>query len=811
MAQSADTKIVIAELRTDELLEASELRLRLALQAADLGIWDWDVATGRMVYSDRARAICGFEADREVTLEDARSVTHPDDLPLTWAQRERAFDPAIRDRSPYEYRVVRPDGIVRWVRAHGEVLFQEVDGAVAAVRYTGTIQDITEEREREAARRLAEEQLRQLNACLEQRVAERTAERNLLATIVETTDAFVQAADRHFTWLAINPAAASEFERIFGVRPAAGDNMLALLAEKPEHQAAVRAVWARALAGEEFEEIGEFGDPALDRRAYRMRYNALRSGEGVPYGAFQIVTDVTEELRQQRALADAEAGRRELDALYRAYFENTADPLFVVRVEADGGFLVEQTNPAHEATFGFEREVVRGRRMDELLPPDLHEQVVSHYRRCVAAGTVIRYRDTFDLPAGLNHSDTVLVPLKDESGRVVRLVGSSRDVTRQVQAEEALRQAQKMEAVGQLTGGIAHDFNNLLGAMMGALDLIRRKAEEPDRVRRLAEAGIQAAERGARLTSQLLAFARAQRLELQPLIVSDLVSRLGDLLERTLGPMISLAYDLHRERRTVRADPTQLEMAVLNLAINARDAMPEGGLLTLSTRLRQVEGDAELAPGSYIELSVTDTGAGMSPDVAARALDPFFTTKGVGKGTGLGLSQVYGMARQSGGTVRLTSEPGQGTVVRILLPCADEAATAAEAEIGLHPRRRGGGALVLLVDDDAAMRRMLSEALAALGHRVIEAEDGASALAAARQHVPAVAILDFAMPGMNGAEVARHLRDERPDLPVLFASGYADTDAIKEVAGESVRLLRKPFRLDALEAAIDEALRGRRH
>jgi signal transduction histidine kinase len=236
--------------------------------------------------------------------------------------------------------------------------------------------------------------------------------------------------------------------------------------------------------------------------------------------------------------------------------------------------------------------------------------------------------------------------MRDESGRIVRLVGSSRDVTRQVQAEEALRQAQKMEAVGQLTGGIAHDFNNLLGAVMGGFDLIRRRADDPERVRRLAESGLEAAERGARLTSQLLTFSRSQRLELKPLIVSDLVRNLGDLLARTLGPMIQLRFDLEAEQQPVLSDPTQLEMAVLNLAINARDAMPDGGTLTLATRRRMVEGDAELAPGCYVELEVGDTGVGMAPEVAARALDPFFTTKGVGKGTGLGLSQVYGMARQ---------------------------------------------------------------------------------------------------------------------------------------------------------------------
>jgi len=639
MAQPPDLIVVEPSART--LLEASEARLRLALQAANIGIWDWDVPTGRMVYSARARELCGFAPDQELTLEDVRAVTHPDDLPITWAQRERAFDPAIRDRSAYEYRIVRTDGAVRWVRAYGEVIFRDVEGEPAAVRYTGTLEDITERRELEEERRRSEERLRELNASLETRVAERTAERNLLALLVQTTDAFIQAADRDFNLLAINRAASEEFARIFGVRaPQRGDNMLELSKDKPEHREAVRAIWSRALAGEEFEEVGEFG--AVDRRAYRMRYNALRDEAGALIGAFQIVTDVTDELRQQAALAEAEAARREADALYRAYFENTADPLFVVSVEDDGLYVVEQTNPAHEAAFGFACAEVRGRPLHELLPPHIFDQVSEHYRRCAESGAVIQFRDSFDMPDGVRHADTVLVPMRDESGRIVRIMGSSRDVTRQVQAEDALRQAQKMEAVGQLTGGIAHDFNNLLGAIMGGFDLIRRKAGDAERVRRLADSGLEAAERGARLTSQLLAFARAQRLEMKPLVVSTLVRNLGDLLAGTLGPMIRLRYDLDDQVRPVLADRTQLEMAVLNLAINARDAMPEGGGLTIATRLRRIGEDHELEPGDYVELAVADTGAGMTPEVAARALDPFFTTKGWGR------ARAWGSARSTG-------------------------------------------------------------------------------------------------------------------------------------------------------------------
>ncbi|HEY0115427.1 MAG TPA: PAS domain S-box protein, partial [Allosphingosinicella sp.] len=351
MAEAASAGTNEVEEPGNASADAAETRLRLALAAADLGIWDWDLVTGRMVYSERAKAICGFAPDGDVTFEMVRDVTHPDDYPFTSAQSQRAFDPAIRDRSPYEYRLLRADGTIIWVRAFGEVVFDGEGAAARAIRYTGTLQDISRDRDREERLRESEARLRELNATLEQRVAARTAE-----------------------------------------------------------------------------------------------------------------------------LSAVEAARRETDALYRAYFENTADPLFVIGVAADGGFVVEQVNPAHEATYGFKLEEVRGRRMDDLLGPEVAEEVVRYYRQCVEQGEVLHYRDSFRMQDGIHHADTVLVPLRDSTGRIDRLVGSSRDVTRQVQAEDALRQAQKMEAVGQLTGGIAHDFNNLLTVITGNLDLIRRVA-----------------------------------------------------------------------------------------------------------------------------------------------------------------------------------------------------------------------------------------------------------------------------------------------------------------------------------------------
>lgn len=374
------------------------------------------------------------------------------------------------------------------------------------------------------------------------------------------------------------------------------------------------------------------------------------------------------------------------------------------------------------------------------------------------------------------------------------------------EAQEALLQSQKMEAIGQLVSGLSHDFNNVLGAIVGAFECVRRRPDEPDRILRFVDAGLQAAERGAKLTAQLLAFSRSQRIQLQPLLICDVIDGMRELLARTLGPMVALKFQLNPAPVPVLADPTQVEMMILNLAINARDAMPNGGTLSISTVVRPIAGDNELSDGDYVEITVRDTGTGMDEETLRRAMEPFFTTKPVGKGTGLGLAQIYGSARQAGGTVRIESRLGNGSIVRVLLPCTDREVPSAA------PTTEAGGirvtsASILLVDDDDVLRNMVASALDVQGHHVIQASDGPSALEALAIALPDIAVIDFAMPGMNGAELARHINERWPSLPVLFASGFADTDAIEAAVGRTVTILRKPFRVDELLSAVDTAIR----
>jgi len=402
--------------------------------------------------------------------------------------------------------------------------------------------------------------------------------------------------------------------------------------------------------------------------------------------------------------------------------------------------------------------------------------------------------------------DVSVQPVRDPQGAIIYLLFEARDINDLKAAQEQLRQSQKMEALGQLTGGIAHDFNNLLTVVVGGLDIVAKRTEE-EKLRRYAENALAAAERGARLTGQLLAFSRVQRLEVTPTYVAPLIQNMRPLLRNVLGPGIEKKFDLDEVMMPVMADPTQLEVAVLNLAINARDAMPEGGVLSFASRPVNVSGEPDLEAGEYIELCISDTGVGMPPEVLERAFEPFFTTKEVGKGTGLGLSMVYGMARQSGGAARIESTPGQGTSVRLLFRKADDAPAevtpgAEEVTVQKSPSARRS---VLVIDDDPDVRGFMVATLEEQGYAVREAGDGAHGLAELAREQPDLVILDFIMPGMSGAEVAARILADRPGQPILFVSGYSETDAVKRTAPDAP-LLPKPFRAEALDKAVRAAL-----
>ena len=369
-----------------------------------------------------------------------------------------------------------------------------------------------------------------------------------------------------------------------------------------------------------------------------------------------------------------------------------------------------------------------------------------------------------------------------------------------------VHEMQKLESLGQLTGGVAHDFNNVLMAVLGNLDLLLKSVPDDPAVRRLVDGAIRASERGANLTKRMLTFARRQELSPEPVDTAQLVGGMADMLHRSLGPAIEIAMQFETDLALIRVDPNQLELAILNLALNARDAMAQGGRLTIAARSRRVEaGNVQgLEPGEYVCLAVTDTGAGMDEVTLKRAAEPFFTTKEVGKGTGLGLSMVYGLAAQSGGIARVSSRLGAGTTVELWLPVADSAAARPPlpaADDVIAPTQR---CCILLVDDDPLVTEATAGMLEQLGHRALIASSGTLALELIRLE-PAIdlVITDQAMPGMSGTELAARVRDARPNLPIVLATGFADLPS-----GDvpSIPRLDKPYRLDKLAATIMTAL-----
>ena len=385
-----------------------------------------------------------------------------------------------------------------------------------------------------------------------------------------------------------------------------------------------------------------------------------------------------------------------------------------------------------------------------------------------------------------------------------------------MQAEEQLRQAQKMEAIGQLTGGIAHDFNNMLAVVLGALNLLQRRLARGDTdVSMFIDGAIDGAKRAANLTQRLLAFSRQQPLNPEPFDANRLVSNMTELLSRTLGEQIQVETVLTGGIWKARADPSQLENTILNLAVNARDAMEGGGRLTIETANADVDaalaGEHGLAAGQYVQIAVTDTGAGMTADVLAKAFDPFFTTKGVGKGTGLGLSQVFGFVRQSGGLVRIYSEPGVGTTVKLYLPRFVGEASVAEASRPVAVAAGGQRSeIILVVEDDDRVRVVSVESLRELGYTVVSASRGRDALALIQGGQPVTLLFtDVVMPEMTGRQLADHALALVPDLKILFTTGYTRNAVVNNgVLDSGTQLLTKPFTVDQLAAKVRSVLDG---
>jgi PAS domain S-box-containing protein len=530
-----------------------------------------------------------------------------------------------------------------------------------------------------------------------------------------------------------------------------------------------------------------------------------RDAAGNPLSVLKLDWDVTEARRAQAMIVEREARLRSI--------LDTA-PDAIITIDERG--RIQSFSTAAERLFGYVAGEVIGHNVKMLMPTPHHENHDGYLARYVRTGDkrIIgigrqvegRRKDGAIFPMHLAVGEVKLGDTHIFSGFVT-------DLTARVKMEQDLRQAQKMEAVGQLTGGVAHDFNNLLTVISGNLEMLERRLDDAEQRAILKEAQ-EASQLGAELSKRLLAFGRRQSLNPKPIDLNSLVAGMVDLLRRSLGATVEVAPRLAEGLPMVMVDPGQVENALLNLAVNGRDAMPNGGRLVIETALAELDEDfadvyAEVAPGSYVTLSVTDTGTGMAPEIRQRAFEPFYTTKGPGAGSGLGLSMVYGFAKQSGGHVQLYSEVGRGTTVRLYLPARRDAADATDRREAASVARAASGETILVVEDDQRVRRVSVRRLKELGYAVVEADSGPAALAVLDRREPIdLLFTDIVMAGgMTGVELAQEVRRRRPELKILFTSGYAEPAVMKGgLSTPDAGWLGKPYSIDELQAKLRQLL-----
>jgi PAS domain S-box-containing protein len=773
----------------EKALRASEERYELALGAAGaVGTWDWDIGNDRVIANQKFAELFSVDPVRAAAGEPLAAFVegiHPQDRDRVRAEIEQSI--ANRDVFASEYRLMQRDGSIVWVFARGRAHY---DAQGRAVRLPGAAVDIT-------VRKAAETELARSEAEFR---------------------AFAQAIPNQL-W-ASDPAGQLDWfnDRVYeysGMHRGSlhGSGWADMV--HPDDREGAWDRWTAALhAGTTYQT--EF---RLRRADGAYRWHLARAvpilGTG---GAIErwigTNTDIDDERQALESLAALNATLEERVARQSAERDRlwqTSQDLLAV-IDAHGIF--QSANPAWTSVLGWHPDDVVGSNFTFFSHPEDRLRSGAALAQAVHAKLPVLEVRTLHKDGSYRWVAWIASP---ENGLVY---ATGRHITAEKQAaidlasvQEALRQSQKMEAVGQLTGGIAHDFNNMLAVVMGSLELLgRRLAGSDARSQRYLDAAADSARRASLLTQRLLAFSRQQPLQPEAIDANRLVAGMSDLLRHSLGTDVRLETVLAGGLWRTFADPNQLENVVLNLAVNARDAMPGGGRLTIETQNAHLDDHyvavhPGVTAGQYVLIAVTDTGAGMPADVIDKAFDPFFTTKPVGKGTGLGLSQVYGFVKQSGGHVKIYSELGQGTTIKIYLQrLMDSAERKESVRADDDPLQPHGDSreVILVVEDEPAVRRFSVEVLGELGYKVFEAEGAAAALRILDAH-PEIVLLftDVVMPDTNGAKLAQEARRRRPDLKILFTTGYTRNAVVHNgVLDPGVEMIGKPFTLDALAAKI---------
>ena len=778
--QVAD-EAVLREHESNSRIDAERVQLALAAGAI-IGTWFWDLPTDRFTVDEAfARAFGLDPALGRVGLSLAQVVAtvHPDDQ----AGLAQAINTVIARGGHYahQYRVKRTDGRYYWIEANGRVDLAP-DGT--GLSFPGVLIDVEGRRAVEAERDQAILKLRALNEQLEQKVIAQALARGRTWQVspdilgVLNADGFVETS---------NPA----WEASLGwtEEEIASTHFMEFI--HPDDQALTRAVWRDAL---------ERNIPAL-RFENRHRH---KSG-GWRWLSWVAVPDDGKVYCSARDVTLEKEAQTERDRMW------DTSPDLLLTIDANGVF--RRVNPAWTHLLGYTPDELVGHHTNEFVVAEDHASTMNAYG-AAAEGEQPHLVNSYRHKDGsIRWISWAAAP----AGSVTYATGRDITVERERQAEleraqEQLRHSQKMEAVGQLTGGLAHDFNNLLAGIAGSLDLVKIRIAQ-DRVGdvdRYIGVAQGATRRAAALTHRLLAFSRRQTLAPTAICVNAMIDGMLDMIRRTVGPAVQVEPRAERALWAALVDQSQLENALLNLCINARDAMPAGGSITIETANRQIDPVAaralELPPGDYLTLSVSDAGTGMAPDVVAKAFDPFFTTKPIGQGTGLGLSMIYGFAKQSGGQVHIDSAVGRGTTVSIYLPRHRGQAEGVDAAPPVALASPDGrGETILVVDDEPSVRMLVVDLLEDLGYHVLDAEDGASGLKVLQSATRIdLLITDVGLPGMmNGRQMADAARVARPELKVLFITGYAETALLDNgQLGPDMAILTKPFSIDTMAGQV---------
>jgi len=784
---------VTRERRATVALLERESELARVQQIGRIGGLEVDLRTGfRNRRSPEYLLIHGLppEAVHESHEDWVRRI-HPEDRVATEKKFRDAVAGNVRDYTA-QYRIIRPsDGETRWISVRSTI---ERDHDGSAIRLVGAHADVTEQVVAEQALRQSEAEFR---------------------TLAEAVPHHVWTArpDGSLNWF--NP-------RVYeyaGTSPGEldGDSWGSIV--HPEDAPSAVAAWSQAIRTGNAYEV-EFRLRGADGafRWFLARAVPARDEQGDIIRWIGTNTDVHDHKLIAGELAELNATlaqRVEEKTRERDRIWNVSQDLLLV---ADRSGVWRTVNPAWTRTLGWSEAELLNRTSEWLEHPDDGGITRAQVRKLTEAEATVRFESR------LRHRDGSYrwlswtgVSDRDHIYAVARDVTADKVATERLKAtEEALFQFQKMEAVGQLTGGIAHDFNNLLTGIVGSLDLLQTRLNQgrTDNVARYIDAAMTSANRAAALTHRLLAFARRQPLIPKIVDADQLVGSLEDLLRRTIGETIDLSIVASKDLWRTLCDPNQLESALLNLAINARDAMPDGGNLTIATanaRLDGVSADTPaLAPGDYVCIAVTDTGTGMSAEVVARAFDPFFTTKPIGQGTGLGLSMIYGFARQSNGHVTIDSKLGRGTSVRLYLPRHDGNVGADPEPAVKAAEHAAAGETVLVVEDEPVVRGVILEMLAEQGYRTREAVDGLSGLQILRTDERIdLLVTDVGLPGMNGRQLADQAREARPGLKILFITGYAESVVIADgFLQPGMEMITKPFDLGNLSRRVRAMVSG---